>query len=556
LDHPLYGTTVDLAALRPDLQAATVVAISGTRQKISANSGVSNLEFVPDDPTASAMTLDPGQVFTLTDPTPLPSQSSGVVPSWTTYAKTFTMKVLDASGRPGTVQATSSAAPMLAAQFSLLPPGSQDPEVSEYALVSQVIATADSSPHTQIQLGSPLLNCYCRIGTTVNANVAPATAGQSVSEVLGNGSASSANQSFTLQQKPLTYIQAPTPTGRQSSLQVVANQVPWTEVTTLYGQSATSTAYMVLNQSDTTADVLFGDGVEGATLPTGQNNIRANYRIGSGSAGNVPTGAISTLMQRPTGVSGVSNPGPATGGQDPQSVEDIRANAPQGVLTMGRAVSITDYQDYAATFAGIAKANAIWIPNGPGRGVFLTVAAVGGAGLQPGNPTLDNLIASLGQYGNPLVPVSVATFVETLFGFTAQIAYASAATQSAVQAQILQALYRTFSFAQRDFGQGVSSDEIAAVIQGVAGVVAVNVTQLTPGPSSYSGDLATMNGGFTVSNWQNWTSRPATVPRPNSGSPTTICPYVPVASTAGLPVAAEVLVLDPNPHHVVLGVMS
>jgi Baseplate J-like protein len=557
LDHPLYGTIVDLATLRPDLQAATVIAVIGTRQKVCANTGVSNLQFVPDDPTAAAVTLDPGQVFTLTDPTPLPSQSSGVVPAWTTYTKSFTMKVLDASGRPGTVQAaTSSAVPLLATQFSLLPPGGKDPEVSEYALVSQVIATADSSPHTQIQLASPLLNCYCRLGTTVNANVAPATAGQSVSEVLGNGSASTANQSFTLRQNPLTYVQAATPTGRQSSLQVLANQVPWTEVATLYGQKPTSTAYMVLNQSDGSADVLCGDGVEGATLPTGQNNIRANYRIGSGSAGNVATGAISTLMQRPLGVSGVSNPGPATGGQDPQSVEDIRANAPQGVLTLGRAVSITDYQNYAATFAGIAKANAIWIPNGPGRGVFLTVAAVGGVGLQPGNPTLDNLTASLGQYGNPLIPVSVATFVETLFGFTAQVAYAAAATQSAVEAQILKTLYQTFNFTQRSFGQGVSADEIAALIQGVAGVVAVNVTQLTVGPSSYSGDLANMNGGFTVSNWQNWTSRPATVTRPNSGSPNTICPYVPVASNAGLPVAAEILVLDPNPNHVVLGVMS
>ena len=123
-------------------------------------------------------------------------------------------------------------------------------------------------------------------------------------------------------------------------------------------------------------------------LPTGVNNIVANYRIGSGSAGNVAANAISTLLDRPLGVNAVSNPQAATGGHDAQTNDGIRANAPQNVLTLGRAVSITDYQNFAATFAGIAKASAIWIPGGPARGVFLTVAGVNGAALPPGNPTL------------------------------------------------------------------------------------------------------------------------------------------------------------------------
>ena len=158
-------------------------------------------------------------------------------------------------------------------------------------------------------------------------------------------------------------------------------------------------------------------------LPTGQNNIQANYRIGSDCAGNVGAGSITTLVDRPLGVSGVNNPQAATGGQDPQSVDDIRANAPLSVLTLGRAVSITDYQNYAQSFAGIAKAYAIWIPSGPGRGVFITVAAAGGSALPPGNPTLDNLITSLHSYGNPLIPINVRSFLETLFSLSADIEY-------------------------------------------------------------------------------------------------------------------------------------
>ena len=278
---------------------------------------------------------------------------------------------------------------------------------------------------------------------------------------MGNGNASTTDQNFTLKQSPLTYVQAPTPTGRQSTLQVQVNGVTWTEVPSLYNEGPSQQVFATLNQSDATTDVLFGDGVEGAVLPTGQNNIQANYRIGLGSAGNVGANTLTTLIDRPLGVSGVTNPGAATGGQDAQTVDDIRSNAPLTVLTLGRAVSLTDYQNYASTFAGIAKAYTVWIPSGPGQGVFLTVAGVDGAALAPGNPTLANLVASLRNYGNPLVPITIQSFVETLFGFSADLQYDPAYNQPTVQAQVLQTLSQTYGFAARTFGQCVSVDEIS-----------------------------------------------------------------------------------------------
>jgi predicted phage baseplate assembly protein len=411
-------------------------------------------------------------------------------------------------------------------------------------------------PHTQILLQSNLINCYDRNSTSVNANVGMATAGLSVGEIMGSGSASTPDQEFTLKQSPLTYVQAPTPTGRQSTLEIQINGMAWSEVPTLYQQSQSAQVFATLNQSDGTTDVLFGDGVEGATIPTGQNNVQANYRVGLGSAGNVATGAISMLVDRPLGVSGVTNPQAATGGEDPDSISDIRTNASQSVLTLGRAVSLTDYQSYASTFAGIAKANATWIPSGPGRGVFLTVAGTDGAALPPGNPTLANLVASLQNYGNPLIPVTVVTFLETLFGLSAAISYDPAYDQPTVRAAVLQALTTTYNFTNRAFGQGVSADEVAAVMQAVPGVIAVNVISLNVGPTSAAGDLAS-EGKFSITMFNSWLTQQVTVlPRPNSGSNLRICPYIPLATSQGLPQAAEVLVLDPNPNNVVLGVMS
>jgi predicted phage baseplate assembly protein len=340
-------------------------------------------------------------------------------------------------------------------------------------------------------------------------------------------------------------------------LKVTANGAAWTAVATLYNQPPTAQVYTTLNLPGGVATVETGDNVEGATFPTGQNNIQAQYRVGIGAAGNVPAGAITTLVSRPVGVGGVTNPMPATGGQDPQSVDDIRANAPLSVLTLGRAVSITDYQNFAATFAGIAKANAIWIANGPYRGVFLTVASVGGVALPPGNLTLANLVTALQDYGNPNVAIYPQTFYETTFGLTANLTYDPKYDSTAVQAAVLQLLQQTYSFAARSFGQGVSSDEVAALIQSVPGVVAVNVTNIAPIASSNAGDIA--GAGYSVAAYNTWLAgalKPNPLPRPCSGSPASICPYVPVPTAGALPYAAEILVLDPNPANVTLGVMS
>jgi predicted phage baseplate assembly protein len=335
---------------------------------------------------------------------------------------------------------------------------------------------------------------------------------------------------------------------------VLVNGAAWTEVGSLYAMTATQKVFDTLNQSDGTTDVFFGDG-EGALLPTGQGNIRANYRIGLGSSGNVGANRLTTLIDRPLGVSGVTNPETATGGQNPQSIEDIRTNAPLSVLTLGRAVSLSDYENYAVSFGGIAKAHALWIPSGPSRGVFLTVAGVGGAALPAANPTLNNLIASLKNYGNPLIPVTVQSFVETLFGFSADVQYDPAYQQPAVRAQVLQALSSAFGFAQQGFGEGVSVDEISTVIQSVTGVVAVNVFGLRVVASSTGGDLASFSSGFSVSNWNSWISQQVFVPR-SSAPANSIPAYVPTANTQYLPLPSELLVLDPDPSSVLLGVMS
>ena len=96
-------------------------------------------------------------------------------------------------------------------------------------------------------------------------------------------------------------------------------------------------------------------------------------------------------------------------------MDKARTNAPLTVLTLERAVSIHDYQDFARAFAGIAKAHALWIPSGSARGVFLTVAGEQGAAVPEASDTHRNLQAALHRYGDPLMPLTLVSYRDARF---------------------------------------------------------------------------------------------------------------------------------------------
>jgi len=112
------------------------------------------------------------------------------------------------------------------------------------------------------------------------------------------------------------------------------------------------------------ATVIFGDGKSGARLPTGQENVKAAYRAGIGSDGEVGAGSLTLLKTRPFGVRGVTNPLTASSAADPEKLENARTNATLTVLTLDRIVSLRDFEDFARAFSGIGKAQAINLWNG------------------------------------------------------------------------------------------------------------------------------------------------------------------------------------------------
>ena len=416
----------------------------------------------------------------------------------------------DASGFEGGVNAASAA-------FAFAPAEKDDEAISEVVAV-KAVETADPK-HSRLLLDAGLENAYDRASTEILANVARITHGETVSEILGSGKASEPYQSFTLKQVPLTHVSASSPTGTESTLQIRVNDVLWKEASNLLGRGPQEQVYVTRAAEDGKVTVQFGDGKTGARLPSGQDNVRAIYRKGIGLEGLVDAGQISNLLTRPLGVKSGVNPLPASGAADPEALEDARENAPVTVLTLDRAVSLRDYEDFARGFAGIAKAQASWSWDGQTRRVFVTVAGPGGAEIDDDSDLFGNLVAALAASGDPFVTFSVASYRSATFRAALKVKVDPDYLTDAVLKNVEAALRDRFSFDARSFGQTVAMSEVIAAAQAVSGVVAIDLDRLYRTTPPFA--------------------TPAAHPR--------LTAAMPALGPDGMMIAAELLTLDPGP---------
>ena len=251
------------------------------------------------------------------------------------------LQLIDRDGKTGRLDIS-------AAEIEIVAAADDDELIREIVFIDDDPTTAitHDRDRTTLQLASPSAYVYDRTTARINANVAAATHGESIKELLGSGDATIPYQSFTLRQPPLTYISAETPSGSASTLKVYVNEVLWHEVPFFYGHGPNEHIYVTQRDDEGRTTIRFGDGITGARLPTGQNNIRTEYRKGTGLGGLVQAGQLSQLLSRPLGLKEVINPQDAEGAEDPESRDDARKNAPTTVLTLDRAVSLQDYEDF------------------------------------------------------------------------------------------------------------------------------------------------------------------------------------------------------------------
>ena len=394
---------------------------------------------------------------------------------------------------------------------------------------------------TMLVFQQALNGSYVRSTTTINANIVLATHGETVQDTLGSGDASAPSLRLALLQQPLTYVSSNSASGSDSTLQVRVNNLAWQEAPNFFDRGPDERIFVTQTSDDGKTTVMFGNGVNGARVPTGSENVRATYRKGIGSVGNVDPNRLSLMLSRPQGVRTLTNPLAASGGIDPEGADSIRQNAPLAILTMDRIVSLQDYEDFANAFAGVAKAMATpWIWAGHARGVFLTIAGPDGATIAPGSPTYVNLLDAIRRASAPNAPLEVQSYRSAFFKLAGTVFVSPEFPTDGVVAAVKQTLRDRFSFQARAFGQTVTLGEVMATMQSVQGVVAVDVDSLSRVDSVAPGRGGELAGPTFLRGRSGFLARDDQLLQLLSSA-------APQMRGDGTVLAAELLTLDPRP---------
>lgn len=455
ITDPVQGDTIRLDTVVDGLQKERTVLISGRRPRVT----VADSAHLTMSTVLGGVKLAPRDVLEVM--APYVDNADG----------TRTWKLKDVEGREGSVTARREE---LAATSA---PETDEPLVEVAVLEAAEVLPSDPD-RTIVRLARPLAGTYDRTSFVLLGNVARATHGESKGEVLGGGDASKPFRTFSLQGSPLTYIPSADPSGAASTLRIRVNGVVWEERPTLFGLGPRDRNHSVSIGEEGKVTVEFGDGATGARVPTGTENVEAAYRVGTGRAGNVKAEQLSLLQSRPLGVRSVRNPLPAAGGADPESRDEARTNAPRTVLTLGRVVSLIDFEDFARAFAGIAKAQAVAVWSGETRIVFVTVAGIDGRAVDEQSVTYRNLVRAIRAAGDLRQPFEVRSYEPVTFDVAAGLFLDPGYDWDRVRLSVVQALRAAYSFEARDFGQPVTASEVVATIQRIEGVLAVDLDRL------------------------------------------------------------------------------
>lgn len=268
------------------------------------------------------------------------------------------------------------------------------------------------------------------------------------------------------------------------SMRATLDGMEWTRVDDFLSSGSDSAHYVVSVDADYRATVHFGDGMNGRA-PSGL--LAFSYQTGGGAKGNVPAGSIAAITGvftdlggRPVSVS-VTNPAAASGGEDPESVEQIRRNAPRSIRASTRTVTREDFETNAELVDGVARALAHTVNEDASLEENMTrVYIVPDGGGAPA-PALKEAVTAVYATVKPVmlthefdvvdaqyVAVDVAATVSAKPGYDAE------EVRRAVEAAVL----TYFDYSARDpegayildFGKKLYVSEIIALIQGASGV--------------------------------------------------------------------------------------
>ena len=335
-------------------------------------------------------------------------------------------------------------------------------------------------------------------------NLIDATQGRTERDaVLGNGDSRESFQSFKLPKAPLTYHNhAGATPPEKPELQIWVGDRMWTFVPSLFGRGPKDEVYIVREDANFDSWVQFGDNETGSRLPSGIGNVRAIFRTGNEAYGplredtNVQPGGRLDRLDK------IRLLGLSTGGDTPEAADNARAAAPGKLQSLGRLVSITDFESEALAIAGVWRVRARWATAGGVPAVVVIVLMKTGRDAELS--TIRNILAGYNRCRGPQrFPIIVEPGQLEYLYLDASMSLDPSRDPADVLARIQAALGVTGAEAdgidgsaglmapgRRQFGGREYATRIAGVIQNVSGVVWADVSGL--GSLGTAGDPTTL----------------------------------------------------------------
>lgn len=332
------------------------------------------------------------------------------------------------------------------------------------------IEIAPALPGSELTEPAPVPT-MARADTTIYGNVTAADHGETKpAKTLGNGDATRSGQSFELAVTEVSFVaDATMPAGVRAAVEVIVGPRTWSQVANLRDSAPADAHYEVRMTEAGMILLRFGDGRHGQRLPTGSNNVKAVYRKGVGESGNLPSGSLVKPVKPNRLVEAVWHPVEAAGGSDMETVASLREQAPAGLLTLERAVSLTDFANLAIQNASVWQAQAYRRRSGVGHRAQVHVVIVP-AGGEMG--TLQGEIeAFLRAHALPGVSVTVEPFVPLYLQLVVTLRVDAAAFEpEVVKDEVLAALAAAYDLKTAQLGAPLYRSQLLYLIEGVAGV--------------------------------------------------------------------------------------
>ncbi len=335
------------------------------------------------------------------------------------------------------------------------------------------VAGIDSSKNIkELILSSDIPEGFNYSNMLIAGNVVYAGHGETGDEkVLGSGSAALNSQTFIFDKKEISFVSDATqPSGVRAAIDILAAGRRWEQVSGFQDSRPTDFHYTVRMTEDASLKISFGDGRRGRRLPTGSNNIRITFRKGVGLSGNLPSGCLSKPVRPHHMVEKVRQPVASTGGNDMEGINSLRENAPATLLTLERAVSLSDFSYLAMSQSSVWQARAFLRPTGFGRNQKVEVVVVPAGGGELGNLGT-SLTGFLMGHALPGIELTVTPYDESTFSLDVTLTVNTEQfIPEDVDAAVEKSLKEAFCLKKRALGQDLFLSEVYAVIESVTGV--------------------------------------------------------------------------------------